>query len=185
MRGMLRSWSLVQQRAFFESDLHQPLALEADTGKLFPVSNRARDVRDALVEHARQARRVRPVRFEDDRIGSDVGGMARANGSRARRGGPRRARDRRRLGADDRERWRRSASRRVTRSSCQRVYPALTPLVTEPPVHSALSGVSLPVRLRARRGRQVTETPGRVSVHASRIQWSISPRHLSCRGAAS
>ena len=40
------------------------------------------------------------------------------------------------------------------------VYPALTPLVTEPPVHSALSGVSLPVRLRARRGRRATETRG-------------------------
>src|SRR5262245_44777006 len=51
MRGMLRSWSLVQQRTFFEGELKQPLALEADTGKLFPVSNRARDIRDALVTH--------------------------------------------------------------------------------------------------------------------------------------
>ena len=40
------------------------------------------------------------------------------------------------------------------------LYPALTPLVTDPPVHAALSGVSLPVRLRARRGRHVAETRG-------------------------
>src|SRR5262245_23103497 len=53
LRGMLRSWSLVQQRTFFERELGVPLALEADSGKLFPVSNRARDVRDALVSHAR------------------------------------------------------------------------------------------------------------------------------------
>ena len=31
-----------------------PLALEAETGKLFPTSNRARDVRDALVAEARR-----------------------------------------------------------------------------------------------------------------------------------
>src|SRR5687767_7096476 len=48
MRGMLRSWPLVQQRSFFERELQIPLALEAETGKLFPISNRARDVRDAL-----------------------------------------------------------------------------------------------------------------------------------------
>ena len=50
---MLRAWPLHEQRAFFEHDLSLPLALESETGKLFPVSNRARDVRDALVEHAR------------------------------------------------------------------------------------------------------------------------------------
>ena len=41
MRGMLKSWPLHEQRAFFENDLHIPLALEEDSGKLFPKSNRA------------------------------------------------------------------------------------------------------------------------------------------------
>ena len=53
LRNMLRSWPLHEQRAFFENDLQVPLALEEESGKLFPRSNRARDVRDALVDHAR------------------------------------------------------------------------------------------------------------------------------------
>src|SRR6478752_6682889 len=55
LRGMLRSWPLHEQRAFFENDLQIPLALEDESGKLFPRSNRARDVRDALVAFARSA----------------------------------------------------------------------------------------------------------------------------------
>ena len=49
VRRFLRSWPLDHQRAFFEQDLNLPLKLEADSGKYFPVSNRARDVRDGLV----------------------------------------------------------------------------------------------------------------------------------------
>jgi predicted flavoprotein YhiN len=49
MRGMLRAWPLPRMVHFFENDVGVPLALEADTGKLFPRSNRARDVRDGLV----------------------------------------------------------------------------------------------------------------------------------------
>src|SRR5918993_1988696 len=52
VRGMLRAWPLHEQRAFFEHDLDIPLALEEESGKLFPRSNRARDVRDALVAFA-------------------------------------------------------------------------------------------------------------------------------------
>jgi predicted flavoprotein YhiN len=54
MRGLLRSWPLVQQREFFERDVGIALALEAETGKLFPRSNRARDVRDGLAALARE-----------------------------------------------------------------------------------------------------------------------------------
>ena len=53
LRNMLRSWPLEAQRRFFEDTLDIPLALEVDSGKLFPVSNRARDVRDRLVLYAR------------------------------------------------------------------------------------------------------------------------------------
>ncbi len=48
VRRLLRAWPLREQRRFFEDELHIPLCLEEDTGKLFPASNRARDVRDAL-----------------------------------------------------------------------------------------------------------------------------------------
>ena len=54
MRGMLRAWPLPRMVQFFEHDLGIPLALEAETGKLFPRSNRARDVRDGLVALAGQ-----------------------------------------------------------------------------------------------------------------------------------
>ena len=54
LRSMLRAWPLHEQRAFFERDLGIPLALEAESGKLFPQSNRAKDVRDGLVNFARE-----------------------------------------------------------------------------------------------------------------------------------
>lgn len=46
---ILRGWPLAQVRHFFEEDLGVPLALEAKSGKLFPATNRARDVLDALL----------------------------------------------------------------------------------------------------------------------------------------
>ena len=52
LRGMLRAWPLAQMVRFFEEDAGIPLALEAESGKLFPRSNRARDVRDGLVSLA-------------------------------------------------------------------------------------------------------------------------------------
>ncbi len=50
---MLRAWPLHEQRAFFEDELQIPLALEEESGKLFPRSNKAKDVRDGLVAFAR------------------------------------------------------------------------------------------------------------------------------------
>src|SRR5829696_2805708 len=53
LRNMLRAWPLHEHRGFFENDLQIPLALEEESGKLFPRSNKAKDVRDALVAFAR------------------------------------------------------------------------------------------------------------------------------------
>src|SRR5262245_58809359 len=53
LRSMLRAWPLHEQRAFFEEELSIPLAFEEESGKLFPRSNRAKDVRDGLVDFAR------------------------------------------------------------------------------------------------------------------------------------
>ncbi len=55
LRKMLRSWPLGEQRDFFEREAGIPLALEPESGKLFPSSNRARDVRDGLVALARKS----------------------------------------------------------------------------------------------------------------------------------
>src|SRR3954470_10020003 len=49
LRMMLRSWPLAEQVAFFEKELGQPLVEEVESAKLFPASNRARDVRDGLL----------------------------------------------------------------------------------------------------------------------------------------
>jgi len=52
LNRMLRAWPLREQIAFFESELGLPLAEEAESQKLFPVSNKARDVRDGLLAYA-------------------------------------------------------------------------------------------------------------------------------------
>ena len=53
LRKILRSWPLAEQRRFLEETLGIPLELGIESGKLFPESNRARDVRDGLVRLAR------------------------------------------------------------------------------------------------------------------------------------
>ena len=60
VRRILRSWPLAAQIAFFEGELGIPLVEERESRKLFPQSQRARDVRDALLDHAKR-RGVRVV----------------------------------------------------------------------------------------------------------------------------
>ncbi len=55
VKRILRTWPVAKQRAFFEDDLRIPLMEEPDTQKLFPRSQNARDVRDALLTHATTA----------------------------------------------------------------------------------------------------------------------------------
>ncbi len=50
LKRLFRTWPLEQVRAFFEDDLQLPLQLEEDSGKLFPVAQRALVVRDALMQ---------------------------------------------------------------------------------------------------------------------------------------
>src|ERR1043165_6505185 len=54
VKQVLRSWPLVEQKRFFEEELRIPLKLEEESGKLFPVSDKARDVRDGLLDWARK-----------------------------------------------------------------------------------------------------------------------------------
>ena len=55
VKRLLRAFPLREQKTFFEAEAGVPLALEEESGKLFPASNRARDVRDALVRLALEA----------------------------------------------------------------------------------------------------------------------------------
>lgn len=162
LRNILRSWPLAEQRRFFETGLGIALALEEESGKLFPVSNRARDVRDRLVAEAR------------DR-GVDVRFSTRARGLDAPAGnGPWRVR------IADGEPIRASAVILATGGlsvpatgsdgaglriaerlghTVHDLYPALTPLTATPPPHGSLAGVSLRVTLTAplQRGAYVTD----------------------------
>ncbi|HLU48100.1 MAG TPA: aminoacetone oxidase family FAD-binding enzyme [Planctomycetota bacterium] len=49
MRNVLFSWPLADVRRFFEEELGVPLVIEEETGKLFPKSQDARDVVEALL----------------------------------------------------------------------------------------------------------------------------------------
>ena len=53
LRKIVRAWPLGEQITFFERELKLPLVQEAESRKLFPQSQRARDVRDGLIAHAR------------------------------------------------------------------------------------------------------------------------------------
>jgi len=54
VRRIVRSWPLREQIAFFEGELGLPLVEETESGKLFPTSQSARDVRDRLLAYARR-----------------------------------------------------------------------------------------------------------------------------------
>jgi predicted Rossmann fold flavoprotein len=166
LRGMLRAWPLVAQREFFERDVGVPLMLEEETGKLFPVSGRARDVRDGLIELARR----RGVQFQWD---TSVTGLAPTSNGwsiETTRG----AIDARavvlatgglsvpKTGSDG------TGIRLATRLGhvLHDTYPALTPLIAEPAAHASLAGVSLNVRLRAKwRGKSAEASGGFLFTH--------------------
>ncbi len=143
---------LEEQRAFFEDLLGAPLREEPESRKLFPPSNRARDVRDALVARAvaagaeiRTGAAVREVgRTADGFVvrladGGEVAAprVVLATGGLSVLGG----------GADGAGfAWAGALGHTVVPT-----YPALVPLTGDSPRHHALSGVSVQARVRARR----------------------------------
>ncbi len=152
LRKILTSWPLDAQRRFFEEEAGVPLALEPETGKLFPVSNRSREVRDQLLALAR--RRGVEVRcgalVEDlvpprDGLSWTVclaGGEAIAaatvivaTGGLSLPG----------TGSDGTG----FAIVRRLGHTLHPTYPALTPLTLDPPRYAPLAGISRPVTLFA------------------------------------
>jgi predicted Rossmann fold flavoprotein len=164
LRKILLSWPLAEQRRFFEEELGIALALEEETGKLFPVSNRARDVRDGLLRLAsrRGVERVFDTIVEDVFLseGSWVVQLQEAPGYRVihasavilATGGlslPG-------TGSD-------GAGLRIARRlghTVHETYPALTPLTADPPRHASLAGISLDVILEAPLSKGRFETRG-------------------------
>jgi len=161
LRRMLRAWPLEHQKAFFENELGIPLKFEGDDRKFFPKSDRARDVRDALVSFA--SRRGADIRFDttvEDLQPSADGrwhvttsrGEIEADAVIVATGGlsvPA-------TGSD-------GTGLRIAEAlghTVHPLYPALTPLLANPPIHAGLSGVSLPVRIRAKVGGGIREIRG-------------------------
>jgi len=188
LRNLLRSWPLPAQRQFFERDLAIPLALEADTGKLFPASDRARDVRDGLVAHARalgakfrfDAQFVRlspaPSTTPAWQVWLADGTLILAAAVVVATGGlsvPATGSDGGGLEA-----------LRSLGHAVHDLYPALTPLTATPATHAALSGISLPVTIRAA-GAKLIETGGFLFTHRGYSGPAVlNVSHLAVRAAA-
>ncbi len=150
MRRMLLSWPLDEQRAFFERELGIPLVVEPETGKLFPHSNRARDVRDALIGAAERAGvQLRFGVTVHDVVRTDTGWrVVTEDGSPV----PARAVVLATGGLSVPATGSDGTGIRIARRlghTIHETYPALTPLTATPAVHAALAGVSLTVRLEA------------------------------------
>ena len=160
VRRLLRSWPLDDQRAFFERDVGTPLAFERETRKWFPASHRARDVRDGLVALAR--REGVEFRFGCGLLAS----RPAAGGWRLTTSSGEIAAERVVLatgGLSVPSTGSTGVGLRAAASlghQMHETYPALTPLVAEPPIHASLAGISLTVRLRARDHSRTTEVRG-------------------------
>jgi predicted Rossmann fold flavoprotein len=168
LKKLLLSWPLGAQRRYFEEDLGIALALETETGKLFPVSNRSRDVRDTLLAAVRRA--GAEIRFDTRVVGIDPDEGTPVSGSppwivRLAGGGTVRAAhvivatgglSVPATGSDGAGfEWMRALGHTI-----HPTYPALTPLTGAPPRHAALAGVSLNVTLEAPGSKRPFVTAG-------------------------
>jgi predicted Rossmann fold flavoprotein len=162
MRRMLVSFPLEDQRAFFERDLALPLGLEAESGKLFPVSNRAKDVRDGLMVEAHRL----GVTFRGDTLVKDIQSLpdgrwrVMLEGAEPIIGG---AIVLATGGLSVPETGSDGTGLRLAQTLGHVIhptYPALTPLTAEPPVHAALAGVTISAHLEAGHGKQRSRTFG-------------------------
>jgi len=168
LHKIVRSWPLAEQREFFENELGIRLVEETDTAKLFPASNRARDVRDGLLAFAgargasitmnSRATNVVPLdggrwrveRDSDAPIDCDAvviatGGLSVPN-----------------TGSDGTGLSILAKLGHVMHPT----YAALTPLTSEPAPFAELSGVSLSVTITAAsKERSATATGGFLFTH--------------------
>ncbi|MDL2718640.1 MAG: aminoacetone oxidase family FAD-binding enzyme, partial [Acidobacteriota bacterium] len=164
VRRFLDRWPLAEQRAFFEDLLGGPLREEKESKKLFPPSNRAADVRDALrfavAGSGAILRAAAPVR-DLARAGDEI--AVRLDGE----GGGEEIRTARVIlatgglsvlagGADAAGFAWAAAMGHVVHPT----YPALVPLTGNAPAHHALSGVSLSARVTARSGEDRAASSG-------------------------
>jgi len=161
VRRFLDRWPLPFQRAFFEELLGGRLREEPESKKLFPPSNRAKDVRDALRAAVTDA-------GAELRAGAAVRDLARAGDALAVRldGGEEIVAPRVILATGGRSvlaggadaagyEWAAALGHTV-----RPTYPALVPLTGDAPAHHALAGVSLAARVTARSERERASSSG-------------------------
>ena len=168
LRKIVRSWPLPEQIAFFNDELGLALVEEMESAKLFPASNRARDVRDGLLAMA--ARNGAQLRANSNVTGIlpregqrwqvaiadapslDVDAVIVASGGLSVP----------KTGSD-------GTGLQIARKlghTIHKTYPALTPLTAEPSAYTELAGISLPVTLTARSPeRSATATGGFLFTH--------------------
>jgi predicted Rossmann fold flavoprotein len=167
LRNIVRSWPLEEQISFFEEELALPLVEEEESAKLFPASNRARDVRDGLLTAASRSgvtflpntsvtnvaprgagwriERQEGEPIETDRIVMSTGGLSVPN-----------------TGSDGRGLTMLAA----LGHTIHRTYPALTPIVSQPAPFAELAGISTAVTISARdQSRQSTAAGGFLFTH--------------------
>jgi predicted Rossmann fold flavoprotein len=168
LRKMLRSWPLPKQVAFFEAELGLTLVEEEASAKLFPASNRARDVRDGLLALA--ARRgaqflpnttvtgIAPAPDGSWQVERDGASPLRVDAVIVATGGlsvPNTGSDGRGL-----------AMLATLGHTIHPTYPALTPVVADSRSLGALAGISLPVTITAAdTTRLATATGGFLFTH--------------------
>ncbi len=156
VKNILASWSLAEQKLFFEETLGVPLKLEADSDKYFPVSDHAGDILKALLDEAqRRGARLR-VNASVESLNLDAGEwhLTLGNGDTLHAdavimatGGlsvPK-------TGSD-------GTGLRLLKQlghTIHPLYPALTPLLTQDPRHHALAGISKAVTLFAPKGESI------------------------------
>ena len=169
LRKIVRAWPLAEQIRFFNEELGLALVEETESAKLFPASNRARDVRDGLLAlatrdgaHFRGNTHVTGVLpleqnrwrilLEGESPPLDVDAVIVAAGGLSVP----------KTGSD-------GLGLQIARKlghTIHKTYPALTPLTADPSAYTELSGVSLPVTLTAQSPeRAATATGGFLFTH--------------------
>ncbi len=161
LRRIIRSWPLAEQIRFFEDDLGIPLQHEEESLKLFPVSQKARDVRDGLIACAVGAGvdLVTEINVTDVvpadgrwRVDCEDGRTFAADAVIVATGGlsvPNTGSDGRGL-----------AILRKLGHTIHPTFAALTPMTVEPNAFTELAGVSLPVTITAKAGDESAKAAG-------------------------
>lgn len=168
LRKIVRSWPLAEQIRFFDDELGLALVEEVESAKLFPASNRARDVRDGLlaltttsgaqIRTSASVTGVVPLEPQGWRVSIDGSDSLDVDAVIVASGGlsvPK-------TGSDG---FGLQLARKLGHT-INKTYPALTPLTAEPSAYTELAGISLAVTLHARSAeRSASATGGFLFTH--------------------